>query len=45
MQPEYKEKQEGTKGKLQIDIQCTFYYYSEQRIILIQCIIIFLLYE
>ena len=25
MQSEYKEKQEDTKGKLQSDIQCTFY--------------------
>ena len=33
------------KGKLQSDIQCTFYWFSEQRIFLIQHLIIFLLYE
>ena len=45
MQSEYKEKQEKAKGKLQSDIQCTFYYFSEKRIFLIQHLIILLLYE
>ena len=34
MQSEYKEKQEDAKGKLHSDIQCTFCYFSEQRIFL-----------
>ena len=45
MQSERKEKQEKPKGKLQRDIQCTFYYISEQRIFLIQRLIILLLPE
>ena len=45
MQSERKEKQEKAKGKLQSDIQCTFYKFSEQRIFLIQRLIISLLSE
>ena len=45
MQSKRKEKQEDAKGKLPSDIQCTFCLFSEQRIFLIQRLIIFLLYE
>ena len=45
MQSERKEKQEKPKGKLQTDIQCTFYQISEQIIFLIQRLIILLLPE
>ena len=45
MYSEKKEKQEMAKGELQGDIQCTFYQFSQQRIFLIQRVIIFLLYE
>ena len=40
-----KKKQEDAKGKLQSFIQCTFCWFGEQRIFLIQRLIIFLLCE
>ena len=34
MDPEDEEKQEKAKGKLQSDIECTFYQFSEQRFLI-----------
>ena len=45
MYSEHKEKQEKAKGELQGDIQCTFYQLSEQRIFLIQRLIIYVYFR